>query len=69
MCRSTEHGGKRTRKGTRIGVRHRERMKRVSGIKDRDELYLRSRGIEILMNDVFSKIKPTEPIRLAKQVA
>ena len=55
----------RTRKGARHGVGCRERMKRVSGIKDRDE---RSRGVEILMTDVFTKIKPTEPFRLAKQV-
>ena len=43
---------------------YRERMKRDSGIKDRDE---RSRGIEILVSDVFVKIKPTEPFRLGKQ--
>ena len=39
-------------------------MKRGSGIKDRDE---RSKGIEILIADVFTKIKPTEPFRLTKQ--
>jgi hypothetical protein len=38
-----------------------ERMKRDSGIKDRDE---RSSGIEILMADAFAKIKPTDPLRL-----
>ena len=27
----------------------------------------RSRGIEILVSDVFVKIKPTEPFRLGKQ--
>ena len=42
----------------------RERMKRDSGIKDRDE---RSRGIEILVSDAF-KIKTTDPFRLSKQV-
>ena len=42
-----EHGGKRTSEGARIGVGRRERMKRDSGIKDRDD---RSRGIEILMS-------------------
>jgi hypothetical protein len=47
-------------------VGYRERMKRGSGIKDRDE---RSRGAEILMTDAFTKIKPTEPFRLAKQAA
>jgi hypothetical protein len=51
-------------KGARHGVGCRERMKQVSGIKDRDE---RSRGVEILMTDVFTKIKPTEPFRLGKQ--
>ena len=40
-----EHGGKSTKEGTRSGVDRRERMKRGSGIKDRDE---RSKGIEIL---------------------
>ena len=39
-------------------------MKRVSGIKDRDD---RSIGIEIRMTDDFAKIKPTDPLRLAKQ--
>jgi hypothetical protein len=37
-----------------------ERMKRGNGIKDRDD---RSRGIEIIMTDVFDKINPTEPLR------
>ena len=43
-----------------------ERMKRDSGMTDREE---RSSGIEILMVVVFSKIKPTDPLRLGKQVA
>ena len=43
-----------------------ERIKRDSGINDREE---RSRGIEILMVDAFAKIKPTDPLRLAKQAA
>ena len=42
----------------------RERMKRDSGIKDRND---RSRGIEILMADAFAKIKPTDPFQLATQ--
>ncbi len=42
---------------------HLERMKRGSGIKDRDD---RSSGIEILMTDVFDKINPTDLLRLAK---
>ena len=41
-------------------------MKRDSGIKDRDD---KSNGIEILMTDAFAKIKPTDPLRLAKQAA
>ena len=38
-------------------VGHLERMKRGSGIKDRDD---RSSGIEILMTDDFAKINPTD---------
>jgi hypothetical protein len=53
------------RKGDRRGVKRREWMKRDNGMKDRDE---RSRGIEIHMTDDFSKINPTEPFRLVKQV-
>jgi hypothetical protein len=41
-------------------------MKLDSGMKDLDE---RSRGIEILISDVFAMINPTEPFRLLKQVA
>ena len=48
-----EHGGKSTKEGTRSGVDRRERMKRGSGIKDRDE---RSKGIEILMADAFGSV-------------
>jgi hypothetical protein len=44
-----------TREGVRNGVGHLERMKRGSGIKDRDD---RSSGIEILMTDAFAKINP-----------
>jgi len=39
-------------------------MKRGSGIKDRED---RSIVIEILIPDVFVKINPTDPLRLAKQ--
>ena len=45
-------------------VGRRERMKRDSGIKDS---YDRSRGVEILIPDPFTKIKPTDPFRLSKQ--
>ncbi len=41
-----------------------ERMKHGSGIKDRDD---KSRGIEIVMVDVFDKINPTDPLRLVTQ--
>jgi hypothetical protein len=41
-------------------------MKRGKGIKRRDD---RSIGNEILMTDAFVRIKPTEPLRLARQVA
>ena len=44
---------------------HLERMKHDSGIKVRDD---RSRGIEILIPDTFSKINPTDPLSLGKQV-
>ena len=40
-----------------------ERMKRGSGMKDRDE---RSRGIEIRIADAFGIIKPTVPFKLVK---
>ena len=41
----------------------RERMKRGSGMKDRDE---RSRGIEMRITDAFTIIKPTTPFKLVK---
>ncbi len=37
-----------------------------SVIKDRDD---RSNGIEILMTDDFTKINPTDPLRLSKEKA
>jgi hypothetical protein len=52
------HGGKKTREGDKSGVGHLERMKHTSGIKDRED---KSRGIEILISEDFSKINPTEP--------
>jgi hypothetical protein len=42
-----------------------ERIKRGNGRKGRDD---RSSGTEILMDDVFAKINPTEHLRLGKQV-
>jgi hypothetical protein len=47
-------------------MRHLERMKRGSGIKDRDD---RSNGTEILMTDTSVKINPTDPLRLVKPVS
>ena len=41
-------------------------MKHGSDIKGRED---KSRGIEILIAEVFVKINPTEPLRLAKEVA
>jgi hypothetical protein len=41
-------------------------MKHGNGIKGRKD---RSSGIEILMADAFAKINPTDPLRIAKQVA
>ena len=41
-------------------------MKRGSGIKGRED---RSSGIEIRMADALAKIKPTDPLKLAKQAA
>jgi hypothetical protein len=41
-------------------------MKRGHGIKGRDDV---SSGVEILMADAFAKIKPTDPLRLAKREA
>jgi hypothetical protein len=63
-----ERGGKRTREGVNNGIGRLKRMKHGSGMKGRDD---RSIGIEILMTDAFTKIKPTDlvsdPLRLDKQ--
>jgi hypothetical protein len=59
-------GKKRAREGAKSGIGCLERMKHGNGINDRDD---RSSGIEILMADAFAKINPTDPLRLAKQVA
>ena len=42
-----------------------ERMKHGNGIKVRDD---RSRGIEILMTDDFTKVNPTEPLRFKLKI-
>jgi hypothetical protein len=41
-------------------------MKHGRGIKGLDD---KSRGMEILMTEVFAKINPTDPLILAKQTA
>ena len=40
-----------------------ERIKRGNGIKDRDD---KSNGIEILMTETLTKIKPHDPFKLVK---
>jgi hypothetical protein len=57
MCPQAEHGGKSTREGAKSG---RERMKRGSGVEDREE---RSKGIEIRIADAFAIIEPTAPFK------
>ena len=52
--------------GTRRGVGRRERMKRGSGMKARDE---RSRGIATHIADAFVIIKPTTPFKFVKHEA
>ena len=49
---SPRSGGKRTREGAKSGMGRLERMKYGSGIKDRED---KSRGIEILITEVFAK--------------
>ena len=61
-----ERGGKRTREGAKSGMGRLERMKLGSGKKGRDD---KSSGIEILMPDAFSRINPTDPLRLSKKSA
>jgi hypothetical protein len=41
-------------------------MKHGSGIKDLED---KSIGIEILIDEAFVKINPTEPLRFAKEVS
>ena len=53
------------REGARGGVERRERMKRGSGMKDRDE---RSRGMEIHISEALTKIKPIEPKRTGEKL-
>jgi hypothetical protein len=41
-------------------------MKYGNGINGRDD---KSSGIEILMTEAFTKVNPTEPLRLPRKVA
>ncbi len=50
------------REGARSGATRLDRMKRGSGIKDRDD---RSSGIEIRIAEALAKINPTDPLILA----
>jgi hypothetical protein len=61
-----EHRGEKTREGAKSVVGLLERMKRGGGIKGLDD---KSSGMEILMSEVFAKIKPTDPSILPKQAA
>jgi hypothetical protein len=53
--------GKENKEGGKSGRGCLERMKHGNGIKGRDD---RSSGIEILMSDAFTKINPTDPLKL-----
>jgi hypothetical protein len=59
-----EHRGEKTREGAKSGIGLLERMKRGRGIKGLDD---KSKGMEILMADAFTKINPTDPLIFAKQ--
>ena len=59
-----EHRGRKTREGAKSGVERLERIKRGSGIKGQDD---KSRGIEILMTEVFDKINPNDHFKLVKK--
>ena len=65
MCRLGRTTRRKTRGGPKSGAERLERMKRGSGIKDRDD---KSSGIGILMTETFAKINPTDPLILVKQV-
>ena len=56
---------KSTREGEKRGVGPRDRMKRGSGIKGKEER-TESRGMETLFVEVLTKIRRTEPLSLAK---
>jgi hypothetical protein len=55
----------KTREGSKSGVGLLERIQHGGGIKDRED---KSRSIVILITEDFTKIKPTEPSILGKEV-
>ena len=55
--------GEKTREGVKSVVVLLERMTHGGGIKGLDD---KSSGMEILMTEAFAKIKPTDPLILAK---
>ncbi len=58
--------GEKTREGVKIIVGLLERMKLGGGIKGLDD---ESSGMEIIMTEAFAKIKPTDPLILARHAA
>jgi hypothetical protein len=53
--------GVKPREGAKSGRGRLRQIKRGRGIKGRDD---KSRGIEILMTETFTKINPTDPLML-----
>jgi hypothetical protein len=66
LGRTQRSRGEKTREGVKSVVGLLERMKHGGGIKDLDD---KSRGMEILIVEDFTKTKPTDPLILAKQAA
>ena len=58
--------GEKTREGVKSIVGLLERMKLGGSIKGLDD---KSNGMEILMAEAFTKIKPTDPLILARHVS
>jgi hypothetical protein len=61
-----EHRGEKTREGVKSVVDLLERRKHGGGIKGLDD---KSNGMEILMTEAFTKIKPTDPLILGRHAA
>jgi hypothetical protein len=58
--------GEKKREGVKSVVDLLERKRRGGGIKGLDD---KSSGMEILMSEAFAKIKPTDPLILARHSA